>query len=195
VLFKLTEYAQAEKAFIYTAVAALSRSRGGIVSVISEEPTSRVGTTHVTTDDGKTVEFEPIEIGAPIKLDWEDIAESRVEALITTIDEAAGIHHEKLTKGIFRHLDTLTAATGNQVDAAGKTMFEGLYEMFEKVELSFEEDGSISKGFVMVAHPETAEKLARAEADFTPEQRKQLDDLIDRKRQDFFARRRRRQLP
>lgn len=194
-LFKLTEYARAEAAFVYAAVAALSRSRGGIVSVISEEPTSRVGTTRVTTDDGQTVEFEPIEVAAPIRLEWEDIAHSRVEALIATIDEAAGVQHEALTKGVFRHLDTLTAATGNQVDATGKSIFEALYEMFDKVELSFEEDGSISKGFVMVAHPDTAEKMARAEAEFTPEQRKQLDDLIDRKRQEFFARRCRRQLP
>jgi hypothetical protein len=165
------------------------------VSLIGEEPTSRVGTTRVTTDQGQTVEFEPITVAAPIRLEWEDIAHSRVDALIATIDEAAGVQHETLTKALFGHLDTLTAATGNQVDAAGKSIFEALYEMFEKVELSFEEDGSISEGFVMVAHPATAEKIMRAQAEFTPAQRKQLDDLIDRKRQEFFARRRRRQLP
>jgi hypothetical protein len=194
VFFKLPEYARAEVAFVGAAVGALSRSRGGIVSLISEQPTNRVGTTRVTTHEGQTVEFEPIAVAAEMRLDWADIAQSKVEALLTTIDEAAGVHHETLTRAVLGHFDKITAATGNQVDAAGKSTFEALYEMFEKVELSFEEDGRISEGFVMVAHPETAEKIMRAEAEFTPAQRQQLEDLIDRKRKEFLARRRRRQL-
>lgn len=194
-LFKLTEYARAEQNFVYDAVAALARSRGGIAADIRAEPMPRVGTTQITTDEGETVEFEPFAVSAPMRIGWEDIANSNVGAMLATIDEAAESYHEQLSKRIFEHLETLTTATGNVVDASGKSVFDAMYEMFEKVELSFEDDGSISKGFAIYASPDVAEKLARADAEMTSEQRRKLDELIDRKRQDFFARKRRRQLP
>jgi hypothetical protein len=193
-LFKLTEYARAEQNFVYEAVAALARSRGGIVADITAKPMPRVGTTQITTDAGETVEFEPFAVSAPMRIGWEDIARGNVDAMLATIDEAAESYHEQLSKRIYEHLGTLTAATGNVVDASGKSIFDAMYEMFEKVELSFEDDGSISKGFAIYASPDVAEKLARADAEMTPEQRRKYDELIDRKRQEFFARKRRRQL-
>lgn len=193
-VFKLTEYARAELNFVYSAVSALARARGGIAADIQAEPMPRVGTTQITTDSGETVEFEPFAVSAPMRIGWEEIANGAVEAMLATIDEAAGVYHEQLSQRIYEHLETLTAATGNVVDATGKTVFDSMYEMFEKVELSFEEDGSISKGFVIYASPDVAEKLAKAEAEMTQEQQRKLDELIDRKRQAYFARKRRRQL-
>lgn len=73
-------------------------------------------------------------------------------------------------------------------------MFDAIYEMFETIELSFEDDGSISKGFMWVMHPEMVETMKRFEAEMTTGQRKKLEELIDRKREEFFARRRRRKL-
>jgi hypothetical protein len=194
-LFKLTEYARAEQAFVYEAVAALAKSRGGIVADIRAEPMPRVGTTHITTDDGQTVEFEPFGVSASMRIGWEDIASGNVDAMLATIDEAAETYHTELSERIYGHLKTLTEATGNVVDASGKSVFDAVYEMFETVELTFEDDGSISKGFAIYASPDAAEKLACAETEMTPEQQRKFDALIERKRQEFFARKRRRKLP
>jgi hypothetical protein len=114
--------------------------------------------------------------------------------LMASLDEAAEHHHEQLSKFFFSSMDTLTAATGMQVDASGKRFFEYMYEMFDKVELSFEADGSISPGFAFVVSPETYETMQRHEAEMTDDERQRLDELIDRKRREYFARRRSRRL-
>lgn len=192
--FELTEYARAEARFIYAAIDALSRARGGIVAEIKREPASRVGTTQVTLDDGVTVELEAAEVGAPIKLADEDVIAFRVEPLLASIDEAAEHHHAQLTKYFFASLDTITAATGNQVDAAGKSYFEYMSEMYETIDMTFDDDGNISSSFVMVADPETAERMKQREAEMTADERRRLNELLEHKREEYFARRRRRKL-
>jgi hypothetical protein len=194
VLFALHEYVQAERRFIGEAIRALSDSRGGLVGLIQSEPTSRPGATRVTLESGETVEFDPGRIEAVMNLAWDDVAETDVPALLTAIDAGAEQHHDALTRWVLANLEKLTDATGNTVDASGRSLFDALYEMFEKIELRFEEDGSISEGFAFVMHPDVFEKMKQMEADMTPEQRKKLDDLIAGKRDEFFARRRRREL-
>jgi hypothetical protein len=194
VLFALPEYVQAERKFVGDALRELSDSRGGLVGEMRSEPTSRPGGTQVTLDSGEIVEFDPGQIEAAMKIQWDDVATTNVAAFIAAIDEGAGQHHEALTGWVLGNLEKLTEATGNTVDASNKSLFDAVYEMFEKIELTFEEDGTISKGFRWVMHPDTAEKFERMEADMTPDQRKQLEDLIGRKREEFLARRRRREL-
>ena len=111
-----------------------------------------------------------------------------------TLDEAAEEYHEGLSKAFYAGMERLTDATGLKVDAAGREFFESYYEMFERVEIPFEEDGSISKSFVLVANPETAENIEKALAAFTPEQQAKLDALINKKRDEARARRRTRRL-
>jgi hypothetical protein len=193
-LFKLTEYAGAEAQFVYRTIDELSRSRGGIVGLIGREQAPRTGTTQVTTEDGATVEFSATEIAAPIKLEWDDIVAGDAGSLLASLDEAAEQHHEQLAKYIFSTLDTLTEATGNRVDAAGKSYFQYMYEMYEKVELTFEPDGSISPSFTLIASEETVAAMERKRAEMTADEDRDLNALIDRKRQEYFARRRRRKL-
>lgn len=193
-LFRLIEYAEAEARFVYEAIDALSRARGGVVGLVSREPARRTGTTQFTTDEGSTVELQSVEIGTPITLGWEEIIAGNVDAFLTVLDEAAEQHHEQLSRYIFESLDVVTSSTGNQVDGTGKSFFDSLYEMFDKVELWFEPDGQISKGFAFVVHPDNLEVMKQKEAELTTDERRQLDELIDRKREEFFARRRRRKL-
>jgi len=148
----------------------------------------------VTLESGETVEFETAEIKALMRLSWDDIASTNVDALVSAVDEAAGVHHEALEKWIFGNLEKLTTATGNTVDASGKSLFEAIYEMFEKVAMTFEDDGQVSPGFAFVVHPDMVPRLKQMEDEMTPEEKKRLDDLIDRKREEFFAGRRRREL-
>jgi hypothetical protein len=194
VVFKLTEYARAEAMFVGRTLDALSRSRGGLLAEIRSEPTSRSGETRITTDSGEVVTFEPGEVVAQMSVEWDDVSAGRVDALIATIDEAAGHHHNEMTKWVLENIERLTEATGNAIDASGRPMFDAVYEMFETIELSFEDDGSISKGFMWVMHPDMVETMKRFEAEMTQDQRKKLEELIDRKREEFFARRRRRKL-
>lgn len=193
-MFRVTEYAKAEAQFISTTLDELSRSRGGIVGLIGREPAQHIGATQVDLEDGSVVEFEGTEIAASMSVPWEAISTGDVVPLLATLDKAADQHHEQLSEFIFRNLDQLTAATGNQVSAAGKSHFQYMYEMYDTIELTFDDEGKISSGFTMVASEETAERMAKGEAEMTTAERQQLDELIDRKRKEYFARRRRRKL-
>jgi hypothetical protein len=101
-------------------------------------------------------------------LSLEDVTQTNVEALLTTVDQAAGVHHDELTKWILANLEKLTHATRNEIDAAGRPLFEAVYEMFDTIELSFEDDGRISDGFAFVMHPDMVEKMKRMEDEMTP---------------------------
>lgn len=193
-LFRVTEYHDAEARFIYDALDALSNARGGIVAEITREPTSRVGTTQVTLDDGGTVELKSAEIGAPITIKDDDVVAFRLEPLLVSLDEAAEHHHAELSKYIYSTLEKITSATGNQIDAKGKSHFEYMYEMYETIDLSFDEDGNVSSSYRMFADPETAARMEQREAEMTPDERRRLAELIERKRKEYFARRRRRKL-
>jgi hypothetical protein len=148
----------------------------------------------VTLDDDSTVEFTSVEVSAPMQVNWNDIAAGNFEPLLVSLDAAAEAHHSQLSDFFLSSLDTLTEATGNRVDAAGKSFFEYTYEMFDKIELTFEADGTLSPGFTLLVNPETYEAMKKKEADMTQDERRKLDELMERKRQEYFARRRRRKL-
>ena len=114
-------------------------------------------------------------------MSWEGIAAGNADESLATLDAAAEHHHEELAKYIFSNLDALTEATGNQIDATGKSFFEYMYEMFDKVELTFEDDGSISPGFAFVVHPDTYEIFKQRESELTEDEKRQLDELIDQR--------------
>lgn len=194
VQFHLDEYVRAERGFIGNTIQALALARGGIVGEIAMEPTDRICRTQVTTESGDTVHFEPFEVKTGFKLTWEAIEAGDSEALLATLDDAAEQYHEELSKAFFGGMERLTEGTGLQVDAAGRPFFDSYYEMLEKVEIPFEEDGSISESWVLVTSPETADVIEKARAAFTLEQQAQLDALIDKKRGEALARRRTRRL-
>jgi hypothetical protein len=193
-LFRLPEYQRAEEMFVFDAIDALSRARGGIVAEIQREPRAHVGTTQITLEDGGTVELKSKEIAMPISIKDADVVAFDLEPLLVSLDGAAEKHHEQLTDYFLSSLETITGATGNQVDASGKSYFEYMYEMYEKVELSFDDDGKISSSYAMVTHPDTAERMEKSRAEMTKEEEQKLAKLLERKREEYFARRRRRKL-
>lgn len=193
-LFRLDEYTQAERSFIGDAIDALARTRGGIVGEIHREPTDRIRKTQVTTDSGAAVQFEPFLVKAGFKISWESVELGDADALIATLDDAAEEYHAGLSEALFAGMDQLTDGTGLKVDAAGREFFESYYEMLDKVEIPFDENGAISESFVLVANPETAEIIEKARAAFSPEQHMKLNALIEKKRDEARARRRTRRL-
>ena len=116
--FRLTEYARAGALHQHSPKRAVAEPRRHPQLDPFLNRTSRVGTTQVTLDSGEVVEFEGAAIQASMSLSHEDISTTNVEALLTTVDQAAGVHHEELTKWVLANLEKLTSATGNTIDAA-----------------------------------------------------------------------------
>lgn len=192
-LFEPHEYARAEERFIGRAIRALARARGGLFSQLTIEPTESVSTTLTTVDEGTTVEYAPMEVRFKYELSADALIEGRIDAFVDSLDSSAEQYLESLMPQVFEQLTSVTKATGNVVDAAGRPIFDAFYEMLEKVDLSFDEEGRITQSLVM--HPDTWASVQAQIADWTPEQNQKLEELIDEKRRQANARRRDRRLP
>ncbi len=191
-LFRLYEYANAERRFVGAAVEALARSREGLFGQIKSEPVSRVQTTQITTDGGIVVEQSAVPVRFHITIHPDDVIAGKLDSFVASLDEAAGEYLESVMPAVFDYLSRVSTATGNVVDAKGRPFFDAFYEMIEKVQMDFDEDGNHNQ--VLVVHPDTARIIDEAARNMTPDQQEKLDDLMKRKREESDARRRRRRL-
>jgi hypothetical protein len=97
----------------------------------------------------------------------------------------------QMMKGLFDHLDELLDGTENSIDGAGRDFADVLIEVLETIEMSFDDEGKPQMTIVM--HPDQAKKLREKLP--TPEQEAKINEVIDRRREEWFAARRRRDLP
>jgi hypothetical protein len=94
------------------------------------------------------------------------------------------------TKALFETVNLTTEAVGNVHNAAGKNIWEAQLEMLESLEMHFDENGN--HNYKYYAHPDMAKKLA--ENPPTPEQEKRAEEIINRKREEYYAKKRTRRL-
>jgi hypothetical protein len=113
--------------------------------------------------------------------------DSYLSDLYSLADDLGG----QMLKGMFEHIAQVSEEHGRSVDATDRDFFDVFIESLEDLEISFNEDGSSNLTIVM--HPEQADKLRGRSP--TPEQEAKLDEILERKRIEWFAARRRRELP
>lgn len=192
-IFRLIEYAVAERRFIGGTLDALARARDPLLARIRVERTSRMPRTQITVDSGEVVEQEPVQIKTKLTQSPQDIIDGKLDDLLVSLDQAADEYSEQFGKHFYEQMSRITEATGNVVDAKDRPFFEWLYEAYEKIDLQFDEEGRIAQELHM--NPADAEKWEKGWAEMTPEQHAKLAALVDRKREEFNARRRDRRLP
>jgi hypothetical protein len=152
------------------------RTPGTTASVIQDQAGEDVDLSQPPVSAGTTLRRGPIRRGDLV-------------ALWLSIDDIAQQSAIGMAKGMFATLDTVTAATGNVFDAAGKSTYEAMLEMLETIEWSLTDDGQLSMP-TMVVGPGFMEKLPPP----TPEESARMEELQERKLNELLARRRRRRL-
>ncbi|RBY85959.1 hypothetical protein [Blastococcus sp. TF02A-26] len=85
----------------------------------------------------------------------------------------------------------MTEEHGNTIDAGGRDFFDVVAETLETIEMTFDDEGRPNLTIVM--HPDQAEKLRDKQP--TPEQEARLDAILERRKEEWLASRRRRDLP
>lgn len=93
-------------------------------------------------------------------------------------------------KALFETVGLTTEAVGNSHALAGRNFWDAQLEMMESLEWHFDEDGNHNYEFY--CHPDVGKKLA--ENPPTPEQDKRVEELISRKREEYYAKKRTRRL-
>lgn len=93
-------------------------------------------------------------------------------------------------KALFETVGLTTEAVGNSHALAGRNIWDAQLEAMESLEWHFDEDGNHHMEFVV--HPDTYKKLA--ENPPTSEQDKRMEELINMKREEYYAKKRTRRL-
>ena len=114
-----------------------------------------------------------------------------VDAFLSQIYETADDFGGQLVSGMFEHISELCDQSGQTVNASGRDIFDAMIEVLEKLDVEFDEEGN--HNLTLVLHPNTAKQLVGKKP--TPEQEEKLKMLMERKREEDRASRRRRELP
>ncbi len=191
--FKLNEYDEAFRDFVGEVVRELARARDPVLREMTFEAVSSTVGSRVQGRDGLNVDLAPSAVGFGITLTDDAIRTFDRDAFVLDLDAAADEYAKGLMKMWVETMNKLTGATGNVVDAGGNLTFETFYELLDKMEWPDVDENGEQVLPSIVAHPDTAQKLASLPAP-TPEQQARLDDLKRRKHEESLARRRSRRL-
>lgn len=114
-----------------------------------------------------------------------------VESFLATLYEIADAYGSQLVSGMLQHISEVSEAAGQTVDARGKSIWDAILEAAESVEWSFDENGNHKMSTVV--GPEMYQKML--EDPPSDEQKRKMSELIARKRREWDASQRRRDLP
>jgi hypothetical protein len=192
--FALPEYERAQIEFLNLAVKGLMKTKNPVYAQIREaEPMENMPTTQNTMPSGEVVATAPLmmEIKVVVKLD--DIRSRNLDYVAEQVDSIA---EEKIAQFMKHFYDTLArtcegAGTATNMHGAPFT-FEAYLQSFLKMELRFQKNGTPILP-QMVTSPEMAKAIS-ALPPWTEAQQKQWNDMIEGKREQFFANRRHRKL-
>jgi len=192
--FSLPEYECAQFKFFHAAVGKLMRAKDSVYASIPEaEPWESIPTTQNTMPSGEVVENKPLMIESKVVIKWDDIRSCNLEALAQQVDAIADERLSIVMPHFFKVFEKTCNAAGTGTDAEGKPFsFEMYLAALEKIELRFDRD---SRPILptLVVHPDMAKQIASLPPP-TEEQLGAYNDLIERKRKEFNARRRDRKL-
>jgi hypothetical protein len=112
------------------------------------------------------------------------------DAWLVASYEAASRSHDQLMPQLFAGLDRILERAGRMSSKHGRRFsWDDMIDDLETMELNFDANGKPSE-LTIVAGPELAETMRVTQ--MTPEQQRRWDEVIEQKREEFNARRRRR---
>jgi hypothetical protein len=192
--FALPEYERAQFEFLNLAVKGLMKTKSSVFAQIREaEPVENLPVTQNTMPSGETVESEPLMIKTKVEIRLDDIRSRNLDALGERVDAIAEERIALVMKHFYEMFTRTCQAAGTATEVLGSPLtFESYFQGFSKIELRFDKDGQPMMP-QMVVSPEMA-KAMTALPPWTDAQQKIWDDMIERKRQEFFANRRHRKL-
>ncbi|HVA06780.1 MAG TPA: hypothetical protein VNG12_08580, partial [Acidimicrobiales bacterium] len=187
-LFLLPEYAAPFAEFMQDGIQRFARAQDSILATMPRRRSKRTYQSRNSMPSGAVLDSEPIVARWQLEVVPADVAEGAGSTLMTMLEGLAQSYVREITPQIFASLATVSTAAGTHVDAAGRPLSaELLAEALDKMEIEFDDDGTPRIQLVVgpdMRFPENTEEGQRM-----------IDAVIERKRQQFFAQRRHRQLP
>lgn len=168
-------------------------SKSAIFGMIRKERVDSLPRNRVALASDEVVETAPLVMESTFALSRDATIAGDLDDLYAALDAAAEGGLSSLMPQFFANLGEICDASGQAIDAGGRPFdYDLLLEALEGIEISFDADGN-PKMPTLVMHPETADRLAALPPP-SPEQEARLAAMMQRKKEDFDARRRSRQL-
>jgi hypothetical protein len=152
-----------------------------VLGDISSSPTSHGGTVRQVSEP-KIVDTENREFRVEVTFDATWVENTDVDSFVTFLWDYCQLLISQVKKHLFETVSLTSEAVGNATEVqAGTNVWDAHIEMLKRTEMRFDEHGDNHLKFY--AHPNTARKMGRP----TPEQQKQIDETIKKKREEYYA--------
>jgi hypothetical protein len=193
VLFKLPEYETTARKVAYDAINALSSAQSPLLAEIPSEEVAVIHDSRVSGATSGQASYEPIKIRGDFEWDIDKICAGDLDEILCSLNHLAEAQVQAVTAGFVERLNMVTAATGNEVDAKGGPLtHELIVDLLDKMEMDFDDAGNPQ---IMLLGTGDAAKRFTSLPPMTEEQERAYEDLLERKRREFQARRQRQLSP
>jgi hypothetical protein len=135
--------------------------------------------------------YRPMAVQHVWTVSIEDVVDFNVNQFLTDLHALADSMGGQMVRGMLEHISAVTEEYGNTIDATGRDFADAFADSLETMDISFDDEGQPKLTIVM--HPDQVEKLR--ENPPTPEQEARIDAILSRRREEWLASRRRRDLP
>lgn len=126
------------------------------------------------------------------KISPDEILNFDISAYLNQLYDAANNIGGQLIARMFEHISAICTERDQVVNIDERNFYDVLIESTERMELEFDQEGNLTTALAM--HPDTYAKLA-AQPPPTPEQEERMRAVVNQKREEWRASRRRRTLP
>jgi hypothetical protein len=191
--FSLPEYERPFNNFVSSAIRALSLSKDPLYAQMGKRRGSHIPypRTRISLQSGQVLDSPGVSVKMTFEFNADELVRGVMDSVHVAIDSAAEQNISQVMPYVFAQLSNVTEAVGNSVDAGGQPFsWDLVNDMLARMDIAFDHDGNPSIP-QLAMHPETAAGIPP----ITEAQLQERDRIIERKRQQFLARRRTRRLP
>lgn len=135
--------------------------------------------------------YRPMAIRHEWRVSIEDVAAFNLEQFLADLYALGDSMGGQMVRGMLEHISAVADEYGNTIDAGGRDVFDVFAETLETIDMTFDDEGR--PNLMIVMHPDQMGKLRDKQP--TPEQEARLDAILERRKEEWLASRRRRDLP
>jgi hypothetical protein len=185
--FELPEYQRAFLKFTREAIEGFSSAKDPMLGRMRKRRPERTYLGRNSLPQGQVHEATPMPVRSEFSLTAMEILEGNSNVLGRKLEELTEGYLASLMPQVFSAISAATEAAGTSLSAEGKPFSADMFiEMLERMEVEFDEAGQIQ--LQIVTGPDTVIP------ELSQDDERRVNEVIDRKREEFFAKRRSRKL-
>jgi hypothetical protein len=135
--------------------------------------------------------YRPMVISHEWTVSIEDVVGFKVEQFLADLDAMADDTGGQMVRGFLELVSDVSDQYGNTIDGEGRDFFDVYADALETIDMTFDDEGR--HNLTLVMHPDQVNKLRDKQP--TPEQEARINAVLERRREEWRASRRRRELP